>query len=124
MNDFWKKERIMKDFDFTNIFIYDMANNHQGDENHALKIIQAMGEVTRDTGVRGALKFQFRQIDTFIHPAFKERTDVKHIPKHDLPNLIIQLQSDMQKAADNLEFEKAILLRDKIKKFTEQLHEG
>ena len=71
----------MKDFDFTDIFIYDMANNHQGDEQHALMIIQAMGEVTRDTGVRGALKFQFRHIDTFIHPDYKDRTDVKHIPR-------------------------------------------
>lgn len=71
----------MKDFDFTGVFIYDMANNHQGDEAHAMKIIQALGDVTRETGVRGAFKFQFRQIDTFIHPDYKDRTDVKHIPR-------------------------------------------
>lgn len=71
----------MKDFDFAGIFIYDMANNHQGDESHAMNIIRALGEVTRETGVRGALKFQFRQIDTFIHPEYKDRTDVKHIPR-------------------------------------------
>ena len=71
----------MKEFNFADIFIYDMANNHQGDERHALNIITAFGEVTRDTEIRGALKFQFRQIETFIHPDYKDRTDVKHIPR-------------------------------------------
>lgn len=71
----------MKDFDFNGLFIYDLANNHQGDLNHALNIIHAIGEVTRESGLRGALKFQFRQIDTFIHPDYKDRTDVKHIPR-------------------------------------------
>jgi sialic acid synthase SpsE/mannose-6-phosphate isomerase-like protein (cupin superfamily) len=71
----------MKDFDFSGLFIYDLANNHQGDVTYALKIIHAMGKVTHNTGIRGALKFQFRQIDTFIHPDYKARTDVKHIPR-------------------------------------------
>ena len=71
----------MKDFDFNGLFIYDMANNHQGDVNHAMSIIQALGEVTRETRVRGALKFQFRQLDTMIHPDYKTRQDVKHIPR-------------------------------------------
>ena len=51
---------IMKPFDFRGLFIYDLANNHQGDVEHALNIIRAMGQVTKETGVRGALKFQFR----------------------------------------------------------------
>jgi len=71
----------MKDFDFNGLFIYDMANNHQGDVNHAMSIVQALGAVTRETGVRGALKFQFRQLDTMIHPDYKTRQDVKHIPR-------------------------------------------
>ncbi len=71
----------MKDFDFKGLFIYDLANNHQGDVDHALNIINAIGGLTRKTGVRGALKFQFRQIETFIHPDYKNRTDVKHIPR-------------------------------------------
>lgn len=71
----------MRDFNFNGLFIYDLANNHQGDVEHAMNIIKAMGEVTKDTGVRGALKFQFRQLETFIHPDYKERKDVKHIPR-------------------------------------------
>jgi len=58
----------MHDFDFNGLFAYDLANNHQGDLEHALNIINAVGEVNREAAVRGALKFQFRQLDTFIHP--------------------------------------------------------
>ena len=32
-------------------------------------------------GVRGALKFQFRQLDTFIHPDFQGRTDQKYVKR-------------------------------------------
>jgi len=71
----------MHDFDFNGLFVYDLANNHQGDMEHALNIINAVGEVNRQAAVRGALKFQFRQLDTFIHPDYKQRKDVKHIPR-------------------------------------------
>ena len=71
----------MHDFDFNGLFTYDLANNHQGDLEHALNIINALGDVNRQAAVRGALKFQFRQLDTFIHPDYKQRKDVKHIPR-------------------------------------------
>lgn len=71
----------MKSFDFRNLFVFDMANNHQGDLEHGLNIIRAVGEVAREEGVRAALKFQFRQLDTFIHPAYRESTENKHIPR-------------------------------------------
>jgi N-acetylneuraminate synthase len=71
----------MNAFDFNGLFTYDLANNHQGDLQHGLNIIKAMGEVTRTSGVRAALKFQFRQLETFIHPDYKENKDVKHIPR-------------------------------------------
>src|SRR5210317_1281895 len=71
----------MDNFDFNGLFTYDMANNHQGDFEHGLDIFNAMGKVTRDSGVRGALKFQFRQLETFIHPDYKTKKDVKHIPR-------------------------------------------
>ncbi len=66
----------MKKFDFEGLFIYDLANNHQGDLEHGMNIVKAMGEVTRKAGVRGAMKFQFREIDTFIHPDYKDRKDI------------------------------------------------
>jgi sialic acid synthase SpsE/mannose-6-phosphate isomerase-like protein (cupin superfamily) len=71
----------MNDFDFNGLFTYDLANNHQGDVDHALNIINELGKVNKKAGVRGALKFQFRQLDTFIHPDYKKKKDVKHIPR-------------------------------------------
>ena len=58
-------------YDFNNLFVFDMANNHQGDLNHGLKIINSLGEITRQKKIRGVMKFQFRQLDSFIHPDFK-----------------------------------------------------
>src|SRR5688500_8602136 len=71
----------MQKFDFKDLFIYDLANNHQGDKDHAINIINAAGKVTRELGVKAALKFQFRQLDSFIHPDYKNRTDLKYIKR-------------------------------------------
>ena len=71
----------MRDFDFDGLFIFDMANNHQGDLQHGLNIISDFGEVSRNAAVRSALKFQFRQVDSFIHPDYKDRKDLPHIPR-------------------------------------------
>ncbi len=47
-------------------------------------------------------------------------TDVKHIPKQEIPNLVIELEADMREAAERLEFERAIALRDTIRKLQER----
>lgn len=44
-----------------------------------------------------------------------ELKDIKHIPKNELPKYIKKLKEQMQKASDELDFELAIELRDKIK---------
>lgn len=71
----------MHDFNFRQLFIFDLANNHQGDLDHGLEIIRRVGEVAREGGIRAAFKFQFRELDSFIHPDYKTRDDVKHIPR-------------------------------------------
>ncbi len=48
-------------------------------------------------------------------------TDIKHIPKNELANVIIELESDMKNAADTLDFEKAIAIRDRLKKLKERV---
>ncbi|MBQ2695156.1 excinuclease ABC subunit UvrB [Candidatus Saccharibacteria bacterium] len=47
------------------------------------------------------------------------KLDIKKIPKDELPALIKQLQSEMQLAATNLDFEQAAALRDEISKIKE-----
>lgn len=56
-----------------------MANNHQGDLAHGLKIIDQCAEVIKKRKVRAGIKFQFRQLDSFIHPDFKGCKETKHI---------------------------------------------
>ncbi|MBN1432500.1 MAG: UvrB/UvrC motif-containing protein, partial [Methanomicrobiaceae archaeon] len=46
--------------------------------------------------------------------------DIKHIPKSGIPNLIIELEADMDEAAESLDFERAIVLRDRIRKLREE----
>jgi N-acetylneuraminate synthase len=72
---------MKKDFDFKELFIFDMANNHQGRVEHGHRIISEIAQVAHANGIRGALKFQFRQLDSFIHPAHMEGSSNKHIPR-------------------------------------------
>ena len=53
-----------------------------------------------------------------------EVKDTKYLPKAEIPNVIIDLEKQMRDAADNLDFERAIALRDQIKKLNERLKEG
>lgn len=66
---------------FDELFIYDLANNHQGDRAHAARIVREVGRVNKAAGVTGALKFQFRQLESFIHPEFQRRTDHKYVKR-------------------------------------------
>ena len=72
---------MQEPFRFDDLFIYDLANNHQGDFAHAARIVEEVAKANNAAGVRGALKFQFRQLDSFIHPDFKTRTDLKYIKR-------------------------------------------
>lgn len=66
---------------FQDLFIFEMANNHQGNLEHGLKIIHALGEVSRQYRINAAVKFQYRDLNTIIYPDYFERKDVKHIPR-------------------------------------------
>jgi len=71
----------MNQFDFEDLFVLDLANNHQGSVEHALKIIKECAKVVHKHNIRAAIKFQFRQYATFIHPDHFEGSDNKHIPR-------------------------------------------
>ena len=71
----------MKNFDFNDLFVLDLANNHQGIVEHGLKIIKECGKMVRKHNIRGVMKFQFRQYDTFIHPDHIDGSDNIHIPR-------------------------------------------
>jgi sialic acid synthase SpsE/mannose-6-phosphate isomerase-like protein (cupin superfamily) len=72
---------VTEKFDFDGLYILEMANNHQGDVQHGLKIIDAMGEVVHANRIKAAVKLQFRDLDSFVHPAHREGSKNKHIPR-------------------------------------------
>ena len=71
----------MKLFNFENLFVLDLANNHQGELSHGKNIINEMSHVVKKHDVRAAIKFQFRQLQTFIHPDHQLKSDQKHISR-------------------------------------------
>jgi len=66
---------------FHNLFIFEMANNHMGDVEHGIKIIRDIHEVTKNFKFNFGFKLQYRHLDTFIHPDFKDRTDIKYVKR-------------------------------------------
>ena len=73
-------ERI-DNFDFNDLFVLDMANNHQGSVEHGLKIIDAFADLAEKHQVRAAMKFQFRNLDTFVHVDHLTGSTNKHVPR-------------------------------------------
>ena len=69
---------------FRNLYTFEMANNHQGSLSHAKKIIDDLAEVTNKYKIKSAVKLQYRDLwpePNFIHKDFRERDDIKHVPR-------------------------------------------
>ena len=64
---------------FDRLYIFEMANNHQGSLDHGLGIVDAVAKIARQNRIKAAVKLQFRDLDSFIHPDYMGRTDVKHV---------------------------------------------
>ena len=68
----------IENFDFKNLFVLDIANNHQGDLSHGLKIINECADVMAMHAVRSVIKFQFRDLPEFIHLEERQQPTNKH----------------------------------------------
>jgi len=66
---------------FRDLFVFEMANNHQGSVEHGRRIIDAVADIAERHGIRAAVKLQYRDLDSFIHPASRDREDVPHVPR-------------------------------------------
>lgn len=68
--------------DFTKpLFVFEMANNHMGSLEHGIRMIRRFAEVKKKYEYSFAFKFQLRDIDTFIHPDYKNRMDIKYVKR-------------------------------------------
>jgi len=64
------------------LFVFEMANNHMGDVEHGLRLIREFATVkNKFPEFDFALKFQFRNMDTFIHPDYRDRMDLKYVKR-------------------------------------------
>ena len=66
---------------FENLFVLELSNNHWGSVERGLKLVSDYSKIVRFNNVKAAIKLQFRDIDSFIHKDFKNRTDIKYINK-------------------------------------------
>jgi sialic acid synthase SpsE len=71
----------MKNSIFEDLFVLEMASNHQGKVERGLEIISKFSKVVRFNNVKAAIKLQFRDIDNFIHKDFKDRTDIRYVKR-------------------------------------------
>jgi sialic acid synthase SpsE/mannose-6-phosphate isomerase-like protein (cupin superfamily) len=63
------------------LFILEMANNHMGDIAHGIRIIRELREACAGFPFRFAIKLQYRHLPDFIHPDYRNRTDLKFVKR-------------------------------------------
>lgn len=76
------------------LIVLDLANNHNGSVSHGKKIIDDIAAVSKNFDFKIAIKFQYRHLDSFIHPAFKGNFQYKYIKRFEETRLSI---SDFEK---------------------------
>ena len=70
-----------KGVNFNKLFIFEMANNHAGDLRHGISIIGEIAKICKKYDFQFGFKLQYRSLDTFIHPDFKGRADIKYVKR-------------------------------------------
>ncbi len=66
---------------FEDLFVLDLANNHFGDFSHAKKIINSFSKITKKNKLKATIKFQFRDLNTFIHPSQLNNKNNKYVKR-------------------------------------------
>jgi excinuclease ABC subunit B len=96
---------------------------------YADNLTDSIKKALEETERRRNLQMEFNKEQgitpaTIIKPIKEKEVDIKdtkHIPKKEIPNMIIELEAEMRDAAEKLDFERAIELRDTARKLKERL---
>src|SRR5580698_3330222 len=64
---------------FEDLFVLEMTNNHLGSLDRGLKIVEQHARIVRFNNVRAAIKLQFRDVESFVHKDFRDRSDIRYI---------------------------------------------
>ena len=86
------------------LFVLEMANNHMGSVEHGVRMIEEFSKVTKKFPYRFAFKFQFRDLDTFIHPDYKNRMELKYIKRFSETRLTRDQFMQLKKAVTDHSF--------------------
>lgn len=97
-------KKNFKELDKRPLFVFEMANNHMGDVKHGLKIIRSISDVSKNFDFDFAFKFQYRNIETFIHPDYKGRADLKYVKRFSETKLSEEEFLTLKKEAENFGF--------------------
>jgi len=98
---------------------------------YADNLTGSIKEALAETERRRTLQLEYNRVhgitpQTIKKPVREKEVDLKdtrHIPKTDIPNLIVELDAEMHRAAENLDFEGAIVLRDRIRNLEARIGE-
>lgn len=71
----------MKDLQKRPLFIYEMANNHMGDVQHGIRIVQELKRASEGFPFSFCVKLQYRDIASCIHPDYRGRYDLKYVKR-------------------------------------------
>jgi len=66
---------------FEDLFVLELANNHWGRLERGKRIVDDFAKVVRYNGILASIKLQFRDVDNFIHPEFRDRSDIRYVKK-------------------------------------------
>jgi len=69
---------------FDNLFVLELANNHWGSLERGKNIVKAFARIVKKNNIKAAIKLQFRDIDTFIHPKYQNEgsdMNLSELPK-------------------------------------------
>ena len=66
---------------FKDLFVLEMASNHQGSLERGLQIVDKFSKVVRFNNVRAAIKLQFRDLENFVHKDFINREDIRYVKR-------------------------------------------
>ncbi len=86
------------------LFIFEMANNHMGSVEHGLRIIKEIHDSCKGFDFNFGFKFQYRDMETFIHPDYKERNDLKYIKRFSETRLSEEQFAILKSEVDKLGF--------------------
>lgn len=71
----------MQDMGRKPMFVFEMANNHMGDVEHGIRIVEALRKICDGFPFSFCVKLQYRDIASCIHPDYKGRFDLKYVKR-------------------------------------------